>query len=123
MHLTSVSVTASLGLKCKAMYLLFNKKSNPFIVYKPYVMYSHDSLHSLSCDRATAYSKASAPQSVIYCYLLQVPVSSLFLKAIYKLLTFPSFLPIPCIFPSITCFKRQLLHKICIIQLTFLHCM
>jgi len=52
-----MSVTASLGLKCKAMYLLFNKQSNPFIVYKPYVTNSHDSLHSLSCDRSTAYSK------------------------------------------------------------------
>jgi len=42
--------------------------------------YDRHSLHSLSCRRSIASSKASNPPTAIYYFLLQVPLSSLFLN-------------------------------------------
>jgi hypothetical protein len=41
------------------------------------------SFSSLSYDRSKASSKASSPHSAIYSFLLQIGVSSPFLKVIY----------------------------------------
>ena len=67
------------------------------------------SLRNLSYDRFIASSKASSPQSTIYCF--QVTVSCLFLKPSNSCLRLFPRLPIPSIFPSITRFRMQFLRK------------
>jgi hypothetical protein len=44
------------------------------------------SVPSLSCDRATPSSTASSPRSARYSLLFRIPVSSLFLKDVHRLL-------------------------------------
>ena len=79
------------------------------------------SFRSPPYDRPTTPSKANSSHSAICCLLLQFPVSYIFLKDIHKLFRSPSsshrHLYISFIFPPITCFRRQLLRKICPIQL------
>jgi hypothetical protein len=50
----------------------------------------YSSCSSLSCDRSVASSKLSSPKSAILSFLLQLPVSSCFLKFIQQLLMSPS---------------------------------
>jgi hypothetical protein len=57
---------------------------------------SSSSSSSLSCDRSTASSKLRSPKRAILSFLLQLPVSSCFLKVTQQLLTSPSS---PC-YPS-----------------------
>jgi hypothetical protein len=71
------------------------------------------SFSSLSYDRSKASSKASSPHSAIQSFLLQMRVSSPFLKIIQKLPTSSSssschFYP-PFIFPSITSANYRML--------------
>ena len=73
------------------------------------------SFSSLSYDRSKASSKASSPHSAIQSFLLQMRVSSPFLKVIQQLPASSSssschFYP-PFIFPSITRCRRQFLRK------------
>ena len=72
----------------------------------------------------TPSSKTSSPNSAIWCFLFQFPVSCHFLKAIQYLTMYFSCLPMTCIppsiLPSIMCFRSQFLHKMWSIQLAFL---
>jgi hypothetical protein len=65
---------------------------------------------SLPYDRFTAYCKASYPQNVP-CFSFQHPVFSLSTSSIcLRLLPrLPIAFTIPCIFPSVTCFRRLFL--------------
>ena len=65
-----------------------------------------------------ASSKASSPDSAIWCFLFQIPVSSYPAAAYVFSLVFPS---LPYIFPPTTCLRRQFLRKMCPIHLAFLH--
>jgi hypothetical protein len=80
-------------------------------------------LSSLSYDRSKVFSKASSPHSAILSFLLQMRVSSPFLKVIQELstsssLSFCHFYP-PLIFPSVTRCRRHFLLKMWPIQLAF----
>jgi hypothetical protein len=74
---------------------------------------------SLSCDRSTASSGGSSPQSATYCFLFQFPLPFRFLNWLRLLPSLPVLSIIPSIFPSITCFTRQFLRKMWPIQLAF----
>jgi hypothetical protein len=82
------------------------------------------SFSSLSYDRSIASSEASSPQSVVYCFFLHVTVPSFSLRLpsshLHLLPRLPITSVLPSIFPSITCFRRQFVHKMWPIQLAFL---
>jgi hypothetical protein len=81
------------------------------------------SFSSLSHDRSKASSKASSPHSAIYSFLLQIEYPLLSLRSSSSFIRLLPRLPatsIPsCIFPSITCRRRQFLCKMWPIQLAF----
>ena len=73
-------------------------------------------LCSLRYDRSIASSKASCPQSAIWCFLFPILVSSLFsLRSSSRCLPLLPRLPvisiIPPIFPWISCLRRQFLRR------------
>ena len=70
--------------------------------------------------RYTASSKASSPQTALWCFHCQFPVSSHILKVINSCLHFLPRLPVTSALPSITCFRRQLLREMRPIQLAIL---
>jgi len=76
-------------------------------------------LHCLSYDRSTSSSKANSPHSAssfnLQFSLFSLRSSSICLCRLHRL-------PVPSIFPSKTCFRRQFLRKTWPIQLAFLHC-
>jgi hypothetical protein len=77
---------------------------------------------SLYCDRSTASSKLSSPKCAILSFLLQLPVSSCFLKVIQQLLTSPSSPSWPSNLSfNEDFFRKQFLRNMCPIQLAFLH--
>ena len=86
----------------------------------------HSSIHSfrsMSYDRSIASSKSSSPQSVILLFLIMFAVSSPFRKVIQLLLTsyssYSSHPILPSVFPSVSCFRRQLLGKMWPVHLAF----
>ena len=82
---------------------------------------STHSFSSLSYERSEASSKSSSPHSANQSFLLQMRVSSPFLKVIQQLPTSSSLSSchLPCIFPSITRCRRQFLPKMWPIQFAF----
>jgi hypothetical protein len=74
------------------------------------------SLNVKYCDKSIASSKLSSPKSAILSFLLQLPVSSCFLKVIQQLLTSPSSpsCPYNLSFNDVT---WQFLRNMCPIQL------
>jgi len=92
-------------------------------ISKNYLHHQASSLSSsfyfLSYDWSIAPSKASYPQTAIWCFLVyfQYPVLSL---RSFRLLSRLSISSIrPPIFPSVTCFRRQFLRNIWPIPLAF----
>jgi hypothetical protein len=78
------------------------------------------SLCSLFCNWSTASCKPSSPQGATECFLSQFPVRSCIFKIISRCCRILSRLTATFIFPSITCFRLQFLHKMWPIQLAFL---
>ena len=81
------------------------------------------SFHSLSYDKSMVSSKANSPQSAIYCFnfQLQCPLVSLKPSSCLRHRPFPlATSTLPSIFPSRVCFRRQIVQKMCSVQLSCL---
>jgi hypothetical protein len=86
------------------------------VASQPYAYVYIQPFRSLSCSRSIASSKASSPQSAIYCFHFKFSLPFCFLRIIHSCLRLPSRLPVTSILstvlPSITCYRRQLLREI-----------
>jgi hypothetical protein len=84
---------------------------------------SHSFNHSYRSppyDRSIASSKASSPQSAIWCFFFRFPVHSHSLNPTSSWLRTIPRLHVTSIFPSTTCFRWQFLRKAWATQLAFL---
>ena len=82
------------------------------------------SFHSLSYDNSIASSNANSQQSAIYCFNFQFQCPLVSLKPSSSCLRHHP-LPLatsilPFIFPSTVCFRRQIIQKMCSVQLSCL---
>ena len=88
-----------------------------------YIYISLSLFYSLPYDKSIASSKANSPQSAIYCFnfQFQCPLISLKPSSCLRYRPLPLATSVlPSIFPSTVCFRRQIIQKMCSVQLSCL---